>query len=216
MIILIGAEKGGTGKTTIATNLAAMFAKQGDVLLLDTDLQGSATYWSRIRDESKVEPVIYCAQKFGRVNKEVEKLSKKFDNIIIDAGGRDSEELRSSILVADKIYVPVQPSQFDVWTLSPMAMIIEKASLLNPGLSAFIVLNRASTNPSVAEVNEAKEILSDIESIKLSDSIIRDRIAFRKAARDGLAVTEMKTTDPKAVAEINELYKEITNGEIIA
>ena len=210
MILLIGAEKGGTGKTTIATNLAAMRANKGrDVLLFDTDTQGSATYWNRLRDESKIKPSIFCAQKFGRVDNEVVKLSKKFDDIIIDAGGRDSEELRSSMLVADFIYIPLQPSQFDVWTISSMANMIKSSLLLNPKIKAYVLLNRASTNPSVSEVNEAKEILEDVDELNFSQSIIRDRIAFRKAARDGIAITEMKPADKKAVSEIKSLYQEI-------
>ena len=210
MIVLIGAEKGGTGKTTIATNLAAMRAKEGrDVLLFDTDTQGSATYWNRLRDESKIAPVIFCAQNFGRVDNEVAKLSKKFDDIIIDAGGRDSEELRSSLLVADCIYIPLQPSQFDVWTISSMSNMIKSTLILNPKIKAHVLLNRASTNPSVSEVNEAKEILEDVDELNFSQSIIRDRIAFRKAARDGIAITEMKPADKKAVSEIKSLYQEI-------
>lgn len=213
MIVLIGAEKGGTGKTTIATNLSAMRAKEGkEVLLLDSDVQGSATYWSRIRDDKKTEPSIYCAQKFGRIDNEVGKLSKKFDDIIIDAGGRDSEELRSALLVAHIAYIPVQPSQFDIWTLSPMAQMVEQAKMLNQNLKAFIILNRASPNPSVSEAQEAQEILADLEHVELSNAVIRDRIAFRKAARDGMAVAEMKAPDPKALAEITFLYEEIYNA----
>ena len=213
MIVLIGTEKGGTGKTTLATNLAAMRASEGhDVLLLDTDTQGSATYWSRIRDDAKIEPGVYCTQKFGQVDNEVSKFTKKFNDIIIDAGGRDSEELRSSMLVADIVCIPLQPSQFDVWTLSPMETMVKKAKILNPKLKAFILLNRASPNPSVSEAEEAKEIISDLEHLGLSQAIIRDRIAFRKAARDGLAVPEMQPADPKAVSEIQGIYKEIYHG----
>ena len=210
MIVLIGTEKGGTGKTTLAINLAAMRAGEGyDVLLIDTDTQGSATYWSRIRDEAKIEPGVYCIQKFGQVDNEVRKLTKKFDDIIIDAGGRDSEELRSSMLVADKVCIPLQPSQFDVWTLLPMETMVKKAKILNPKLKAFILLNRASSNPSVSEAEEAKEIIGDLEYIGLSQVIIRDRIAFRKAARNGMAVPEIQPADPKAVSEIQGIYKEI-------
>nr|MBI9047714.1 hypothetical protein [Anaerolineaceae bacterium] len=197
----------------IATNLAAIQAKKGgDVLLLDTDPQGSATLWSRTRDESKIEPSVYCAQKFGRVDTELRKLSNKFDHIIIDAGGRDSEELRSSMLVADRVYIPLQSSQFDVWTISQMATMVSQASMLNPGMKAYIFLNRASSNPSVTETEEAREILGDLDSLILSQVIIHDRIAYRKAARDGMAVTEMKNPDQKAIAEINLLYKEIYYG----
>ena len=65
-IVLIGCEKGGTGKTTIAVNLAVMRALAGrDVLLLDTDQQGNASFWAQIRDENQVLPRIACVSKFG-------------------------------------------------------------------------------------------------------------------------------------------------------
>ena len=67
MVILIGGEKGGTGKTTIATNLAALRALAGhDVLLVDTDSQGSASYWASSRDEAGIKPRVACIQKFGK------------------------------------------------------------------------------------------------------------------------------------------------------
>ena len=67
MIVLIGGEKGGTGKTTIATNLAALRALAGrDVLLVDTDPQGSASYWASSRDEDGIKPRVACIQKFGK------------------------------------------------------------------------------------------------------------------------------------------------------
>jgi len=66
-IVLFGGEKGGTGKTTLATNMAAMLALKGrDVLLLDTDRQGTASFWATIREDTEIEPRIPCVQKFGK------------------------------------------------------------------------------------------------------------------------------------------------------
>lgn len=213
MIVLIGSEKGGTGKTTLATNLAAMRAVEGgDVMLLDADSQGSATYWNQARDEAEIQPAVFCAQKFGRLDREVDKLAGKFDHLIIDAGGRDSEELRSAMLVAERFYIPILPSQFDLWTLNPMITLLGKAMTLNPALKPFIVFNRVSTNPTVTETEEASEILAEIQELALSTALIRDRIAFRKAVREGRSVTEIKSRDPKAVSEITTLYQEIYHG----
>ena len=96
-IILIGGEKGGTGKTTLAVNLAARRALQGrDVLVIDTDIQASASYWAQTRDETAVTPRVACIQKFGKgLQTEVRDLATRYQDLVIDAGGRDSVELRS-------------------------------------------------------------------------------------------------------------------------
>lgn len=203
-IILIGGEKGGTGKTTLAVNLAALRALQGrDVLLIDTDVQASASYWAQSRDEAQTRPRIACIQKFGKgLPTEVRDLARRYQDLIIDAGGRDSVELRSSLVVAERVFIPIQPSQFDIWTLGRMDDLVRTAQGFNAELRASVVISRASTNPSVNEAAEARTLLADFEHLRLANAIIRDRIAYRKAARDGLSVDELKPSDPKAIEEM--------------
>ncbi len=215
MIVLIGGEKGGTGKTTLATNLAAKRALAGrDVLLLDTDQQGSANYWAQSRDESESRPRrVACVQKFGKgLQAEVQDLAKRYEDIVIDAGGRDSIELRAALVVAHKAYIPIQPSQFDIWTLDRMDELVGSAGGFNPNLKAWVLISRVSTNPSVHELQDAREILADFSNLALSGVIIHDRIAYRKAARDGLCVDELKPRDTKAAEEIEALYQEVFDG----
>lgn len=215
MIILIGGEKGGTGKTTLATNLAAMRALSGrDVLLIDTDPQGSSNYWVQSRDEESITPRVACVQKFGKgLPAEVKDLAHRYQDIVIDAGGRDSVELRSALVVAEKAYIPIQPSQFDIWTLNQMDELVETAKGFNPDLKAKVIISRSSTNPSVHESDETGKLLADFLNLDLANVTIRDRIAYRKAAKDGLAVTELKPKDPKAVEEMEMLYQEVFGDE---
>lgn len=210
-IILIGGEKGGTGKTTLAVNLAALRALQGrDVLLIDTDAQASASYWAQSRDETQTRPRVACIQKFGKgLPAEVRDLARRYQDLIIDAGGRDSLELRAALVVAERVYIPIQPSQFDIWTLGRMDDLAKTAQGFNPELQARVVISRASTNPSVNEVAEARNLLADFEHLSLSSAVVRDRIAYRKAARDGLSVEELKPTDPKAGEEMRALFQEV-------
>ena len=102
-IILVGGEKGGTGKTTIATNLAAMRAAAGrDVLLVDSDTQGSSSIWSQVRAEGGDQARLTCVSLHGRgIAAEIRQLAERFEDIIIDAGGRDSIELRQAMLAAE-------------------------------------------------------------------------------------------------------------------
>lgn len=214
-IILIGCEKGGTGKTTIAVNLAVMRAQAGrDVLLLDTDQQGNASFWVQIRDENQVLPRIACVSKFGQgIRHEVRDLGTRYDDIVIDAGGRDSVELRSAMVIAERIYIPSKPSQFDLWTLTRMSQLVDQALAINENLKASIVISCASSNPLISEANEAQELIADLENknIELAKSVIRDRIVYRKAARMGLGVTEFEPNDVKAIQEMRSLYEEIYN-----
>jgi len=214
-IIVFGGEKGGTGKTTLATNIAAMLATNGkDVLLLDTDKQGTASFWATVREEDGVEPRVACVQKFDKgLPAQVRDLAERYDEIIIDAGGRDSMELRYALGVAERVYVPLQPFQFDIWTIRQMDKLIGMATTVNLNLEAFIVINRASTNPAIKEDRETRDYIlkENFGYMSLTRAIIRDRISFRKAARDGISVQEWGQ-DKKAITEMNLLYEEIYHG----
>lgn len=165
-------------------------------------------------EDTEIEPRIPCVQKFGKgLASQVRDLADRYDEIVIDAGGRDSMELRYSLGVCDRAYIPLQPFQFDIWTIRQMDELVEMAQGLNDRLQAFIVLNRVSTNPAVREDQETHDFFEteNFQHLSLVDSMLRDRIAFRKSARDGLSVVEWKQ-DKKAVQEINQLFVEVYGG----
>lgn len=211
MIVLIGGEKGGPGKTTIATNIAAMRTNEiDDVLLVDTDRQPTSSYWCSMREDKGIKPRVASIQKYDKaVRTEISELKKKFSDIIIDAGGRDSPELRGSLLVCDKAIFPLRPSQFDLWTLGRLNTLVEVALEINDNLKAYVVINQSSPNPAVREAEEMKAFLSEFENIKLLKTVLCERIVFRRAALNGMAVTEYKPEDIKANEEMNALYQEI-------
>ena len=211
MIILVGGEKGGPGKTTIATNIAAMRTDEiEDVLLVDTDRQPTSSYWCSMREDKGIKPRVASIQKYDKaVRTEISELKKKFSDIIIDAGGRDSPELRGALLVCDKAIFPLRPSQFDLWTLGRLNTLVEVALEINENLKAYVVINQSSPNPAVREAEEMKEFLSEFENINLMKSVICERIVFRRAALNGMAVTEYKPEDIRANEEIKALYREI-------
>jgi len=208
-VVLIGGEKGGTGKSTIATNLAVWLAHQGkDVLLVDTDPQGSASGWHTTRMQEKRDlPKVHCVQKTGNVNDAVKDLATRYDHVLIDAGGRDSKELRSAMLAATVLYVPIKASQFDLWTMQRMDELVDMSHGFNPTLKAYAVISMAPTNPMINETREAKEWLSDFQHFDLATTVIRERKAYRDAVIEGLGVIEMKNA--KARVEINFLGEEV-------
>jgi len=210
MIVLIGGEKGGVGKSTLATNLAAMRVLAGhDVLLVDTDKQGSASSWAAIRAETD-RPRVTCMSKFGKgLQHDLLDMAKRYGDLIVDAGGRDSVELRSAMVVADVVYVPIRPSQPDIWSLETMDALVAQAAAINEGLKGVVIINGASPNPVVQEAAETRELLTQFENLRLGDNVVRDRIVFRKAFRDGLAVPEFMPLDAKGTEEISSFYTEV-------
>ena len=215
MILLVGAEKGGTGKTTLAVNLAVLRAgEKREVLLLDADPQRSMSFWASIRDQESPDRPLTCLQKTGDLRSTVQSMADKFDDLIIDTGGRDSEELRSALLVADCLLIPVKPSQYDLWSLAKMVNLIEDARAFNRLLKAVVVVNQANPHPMVTETSEAGQYLAGVKQITRLKTVIRDRIAFRKSTRQGLAVIETRPIDSKAADEIMSLHEEVYRDRI--
>lgn len=210
-IVAVVNEKGGTGKTTTATNLSIMRAKKGrEVLYIDADQTGSASMAFAVRDENQVDPRITCVQKFGRgISAELLALAKKFDDIVVDAGAKAIDEMSGALNVADVAIIPVQVSQLDLWSLETMDALVKRAKLVNEKLRVMVLLNRASTNPSVRDEAGAIELLNDFADFKMCKTILRDRTSIRRSIVSGLSVTEYTPADPKARNEFESLYMEV-------
>jgi len=206
MIIVAGGTKGGSGKTTVATNLAIMRAASGrDVLLIDADDQETSTDFTALRSERNGEAGYTSIKLTGQaVRTETEKLKRKYDDMIIDAGGRDTTSQRAALAVADVLLVPFVPRSFDVWTIEKVGELVAEIRSINPKLKAFAFINRADSAGSDNE--DAAEVLKDTKELKFLDAPVGGRKAFGKAAAQGLAVIELKPADPKAVEEIAALY----------
>ncbi len=217
MIILIGGKKGGSGKSTITMNLASELARQKkDVMIVDTDRQSSTAEWAteRIRNQSTL-PEIFCVQKYNEIHTTLLDLNKRYEYVLVDTAGRDAPELRSAMIVANKLLIPVRPSQLDLNTIPDMQKIIQESKLVNPNLLTLAVLSMAPTNPIVNEAKEAQEFLAEFPSITLLKTIVRDRKIYRDAVSEGLGVVEIDKTNEsarKAKKEIQDLVKEIFNG----
>jgi chromosome partitioning protein len=213
MIVIVSSEKGGTGKTTISTNLAIMRAQKGaDVFLIDADSQRSASDFFAVREQEGHHPSLCCAGISGPgTYDEIRKLSQKFDDTVIDVGGRDTITLRKALLAADVAIIPFIPSQLDVWGLDRMDEIVHEAKILNENLRAISVMNKVDSNPRIMLKEEALTIAKDLKNIKFSGLTVGYRVSYRRCIADGIAVTELQKSkkDEKAVAEMIGLYKEV-------
>lgn len=208
MIILIGSQKGGCGKSTTAVNISADLAGQGhDVVLVDADRQCTAANWATDRVENPALAKVHCVQKYDNIRDTLLDLDQRYEYVIVDAAGRDSRELRTGMTAAHILIVPFRPSQPDLDTLPNMQEIIIQAKDLNPNLKVYGLITMAPTNPIIHEEADARECLNDYPEIKLLSTMIRDRKVYRDAMSDGLGVVEMD--NPKATAEIKKLVEEI-------
>jgi chromosome partitioning protein len=212
-IILVGGEKGGTGKSNIACNLCVWLTQQGeDVMLLDADPQKTASLWVERRNAAEPAlPTIHNTQKTGEVYKTAIDLAKRYKWVVIDAGGRDSKELRTAMVAAHKMYVPIKASQADLETLPKIDELVGLARAMNPDLQVYAVISMAPTNPLINEVAEAQLLLAEFPEIKLSPNIIRDRKVYRDASPLGKGVMEMDNSTAKG--EIAFLAEEVFNDE---
>jgi chromosome partitioning protein len=214
MILVIGSEKGGCAKSTLALNLSIVSVLEGiDTLLVDADTQGSCNEFSQRRDELGVAPRLQVMMKHGRnLHRELSDLKNRYQRIIVDTGGRDSPELRSSLLVADAVLIPVQPTQLDLWATEKAFQVTATAQDLNPYLHIWVVITRAHTNLLVTTARDAMHFLSDFSGVTLCHTILHERLAWQKSILEGRSVVELR--DAKARQEMQLIYGEIFDGRV--
>lgn len=208
MIILVGGEKGGSGKSCLAQNLAVFLqAKQRDILLLDADPQGTTTDWIKERDENSSVKSIPSVQAAGNIRQILLDLSNRYQDIIIDAGGQDSEALRSAMTIATHMLLPFRPKRRDLKTLLHVEKLIRLAKAVNPELYTRAVITQCPTLPSQFQrILDAKEACSSFDLIPLNN-FTSNRNIYDDADENGLSVFEM-SSDEKAKLEIQMIAEE--------
>lgn len=208
MILTVGNTKGGVGKTTLAVNIAIARALAGrDVWLIDGDRQGTAQTAISIRADAGHLPGIACATypDGPALRSQIQQQVGKFDDIIIDAGGRDSTALRAALVLSDILLVPFQPRSYDVWALNDIAELIDEARSVRDGLRAFAVLNCADAGEASTDNADAAAAVAQVPQFEYLATPIRRRKSFANAAGAGLSVLEIKPADKKASEELNSL-----------
>jgi chromosome partitioning protein len=206
VIVVVGGVKGGTGKTTIATNLAVLrSAENKKVLLVDADEQKSTSTWVNQREVLGIETKWATIQLAGRnTGAQLAKMKNDYDDIIVDVGGRDTNTLRSTLVVCDIFLIPFKPRSLDVWTLGDIKMIISEMRQVNPNLQSFAFVNQGDFRGN--ENKDTIEILKNCDEIKCLDIAVGCRRSFATAASDGKGVSELEILDSKALQEIETLY----------
>lgn len=212
MRICVVGEKGGTGKSTLATGLAAMrAAAKRDVLLVDADTQLTSNKWHGVRAENPDLPQLSCVSIFGRaLPKEVNSIAPRYQDVVIDTGGRDTVEMRAALTVCELAVLPFQPSQFDLWTVDKMYEMLEQAGAINQELRVLAVITLSETNLTTTDYLKAQEFIREFPGMVLATTPIRKRVAFKRAGQVGMSVIEYERNPlAKASQEFQQLYRDI-------
>jgi chromosome partitioning protein len=208
MILLIGYEKGGTGKSTLAKNLSVYLQQKGrDLIAVDTDPQQTLYRWSEARNNNPDVQSITCVKLTGsKILADLKSLAGKYQDVVIDAGGVDSPALRASLAVATHLLVPMQPNMGDIEILDHMTDLIEQAKMYNPDLYCRAVITMCPTLPSQAGlILDAKEVCASYELPALN-AITCKRLVYDQIGANGLSVLE--SDNQKARQEIIEIATE--------
>ena len=216
MNIVVGGIKGGSGKTTVATNLAVLCAREHEVLLIDADDQETATDFTVQRNERLPEGAGYTSMKLtgAAVRAETQRLERKYDTIIIDTGGRDTTSQRAALSIANVLLVPFIPRSLDIWTLEKVSNLVGEMRRVNPGLAAYVFLNR--TDPRGQDNEESATVLKEAGDLEFINTPLGTRKAFSNAAAQGLSVVELRPEDAKASEEIMTLFRYVFNVDLVS
>ncbi len=191
--------KGGTGKSTIVFNLALWQQAQGQaVQVCDLDPQRTVSDVARIRAEDGIEPAL-------DVVNDLPARRKKGVEYLIDVGASDMEAMRRAIRWADRVVIPVTPSQADIWaTQRFLGIMREERGKKMPEVLAF--LNRADPHPRSRENAEAMEALEMLPDITPLEPKLVQRLAFRRSFSEGLSVSELEPRS-RAAEELDALAR---------
>lgn len=205
MIIGVLNQKGGVGKTTIAVNLAAVYAKAGQrVLLVDADPQGSSLAWSAAREGDPLFPVVGMPK--PTLHKDMPSISADYDVVIIDGSPRVSELGRAAIMASDLVVIPVQPSPYDVWASADTVQLIKEAQQFKPALEAVFVINRKIVNTAIGR--DVTTALANFE-LPVCKQALCQRVLYAESAVRGQSVVEVDATSD-AAREITSLARNLS------
>jgi chromosome partitioning protein len=208
-IIAVVNQKGGTGKTTVATNLAALFASQGtEVLLVDADPQVSALDWQHDRP-AHLPAVTVIGLPAPNLHREIPRLQTKYAVILIDGGGRITATARATVAVADFLLVPTLASTPDARSTQRFFQeVVEEVAAMKGHISGAILLSMLKTGTTFNTSGQAA--MKDL-GYPVLDTALYHRITYQEAIAQGMSVGEYEPRS-KAAEEMQALFYELQEG----
>ena len=203
-VVAVLNQKGGSGKTTLATNLARGLQFGGlDVMIADADPQGTASEWSALRPEDSDLPPVVGVK--GSTIGELEDVGAAYDVVVLDgAPALDSPNVKA-LKAADLVLLPVRPSGPDLWSVEDLVELIHTRRDVTGGrpLAAFVVSQQRRTNLAggIADVLDGYDV-------PVLDGRTSQRVAYAEALTTGTTVLDAAPSS-KAASEIEEITDDV-------
>jgi chromosome partitioning protein len=198
MIISLAGQKGGTGKSTLACNIAGLLSKNHKTALIDIDNQCSSTQWFNRRCTNVKNNKVKLLQSIDKLSA----IKKQFDHIIIDLAGKDSKELRHIVKISDVLLLPVQPSIIDVNTLQYMTTITKQHK------QAYVILNGVRFKKDIQYIDYINKYYPHY--ICNSDYTVKNTVTYTRAVNTGNSIDELKTHNSKHLTkQLNKIIRNL-------
>lgn len=214
MIILVGGEKGGSGKSCLAQNIAVFLTKEtkASVIMVDCDPQRTTSDWIQARNNNPQLPPINCVQLYGKIRNDLLSLEQHYDYVLVDCGGQDNLALRATMSVASHVLMPLRPKRRDLKTVSHMDDIVSTCMMINPKMRAAFVITQCPNLPNQAgRILEAKEVCRTYD-IDVLEAINYCRNIYDDSEESGLSVIEIEPNG-KAADEMRAIACELLQAE---
>jgi chromosome partitioning protein len=200
MITVIGSLKGGSGKSTTSFNLAVWLLTQDfPTAIFDLDPQQTLSDTADCRAEDDRTPVLEVLSPRTRIKEKLLEADKNNTEVLVDIGNSNMSAAKLAYQVADRIIVPVLPSQPDVWSFQRFLRILELIKT-KPGLKVVAFVNRADTHHAVMETRETLAVLKQLPGISVNTQLLSQRLGFRRSFSEGMGIFELEPRS-KAAAE---------------